>query len=114
ARCPRPAPPPLPRQRETGSPNVLWEVNAMNENRDALRVALYARVSSDHQADAGTIASQVAELRERVARDGGTLDDDACFLDDGCSGATLIRPALERLRDQVANGAIDRLYVHSP
>jgi site-specific DNA recombinase len=86
----------------------------MNENRVALCVALYARVSSDHQADAGTIASQVSELRERIARAGCTLDDDACFLDDGCSGATLIRPALERLRDQVANGVIDRLYVHSP
>ena len=35
-------------------------------------------------------------------------------MDDGYSGSTLIRPALERLRDQVAAGAIDRLYVHSP
>jgi hypothetical protein len=26
----------------------------------------------------------------------------------------LVRPALERLRDQAAAGAIDRLYVHSP
>jgi site-specific DNA recombinase len=35
-------------------------------------------------------------------------------LDDGFSGSTLVRPALERLRDRVAEGAIDRLYVHSP
>jgi site-specific DNA recombinase len=79
-----------------------------------LRVALYARVSSEQQAEARTIASQVADLKQRIAHDGCTLEDDACFLDDGVSGTTLLRPALERLRDHVANGAIDRLYVHSP
>ena len=36
------------------------------------------------------------------------------YLDDGFSGSTLLRPALERLRDRVAEGGIDRLYVHSP
>src|SRR2546428_9733584 len=36
------------------------------------------------------------------------------FLDEGYSGATLIRPALERLRDVIAAGAVDRVYVHSP
>ena len=36
------------------------------------------------------------------------------FLDEGYSGATLIRPALERLRDVVAAGSVDRLYIHSP
>jgi site-specific DNA recombinase len=36
------------------------------------------------------------------------------FLDDGYSGATLVRPALERLRDAAAAGVLDRLYVHSP
>ena len=79
-----------------------------------LRVALYARVSSEQQAEANTIASQLADLEKRIADDGLALDSDACFVDDGVSGTTLIRPALERLRDQVANGVIDRLYVHSP
>ena len=36
------------------------------------------------------------------------------FLDEGYSGATLVRPALERVRDLVAGRGIDRLYVHSP
>ena len=36
------------------------------------------------------------------------------FLDEGYSGATLVRPALERLRDVVASGSVDRRYVHSP
>ena len=79
-----------------------------------IRAAIYARVSSDQQAEAGTIASQVAELRQRAEKDGLPLEPEFCFLDDGYTGATLIRPALERLRDVAATGAIDRVYVHSP
>lgn len=75
---------------------------------------MYARVSSEQQAVANTIASQVAELRRRIAQDGCLVEDDACFLDDGVSGSTLLRPALERLRDQIALGVIDRLYVLAP
>jgi len=79
-----------------------------------IRAAIYARVSSDQQAEAGTIASQVAELRQRAEKDGLPLAPEFCFLDDGYTGATLIRPALERLRDVAATGVIDRVYVHSP
>jgi site-specific DNA recombinase len=79
-----------------------------------LRLGLYARVSSDRQAEQGTIASQLAALRARIAADGGRSDAALEFLDDGYSGGTLLRPALERLRDQAAQGALDRLYVHSP
>ena len=86
----------------------------MRPANTSVRAAIYARVSSDRQAQNATIDSQVAALRERVAQDGVSLDAELCFLDDGYSGSTLVRPALERLRDQAASGAIDRLYVHSP
>jgi site-specific DNA recombinase len=79
-----------------------------------VRHAFYARVSSDRQAEEGTIASQIAALRQRIASDQGQVEPDLEFLDDGYSGATLLRPALERLRDQAAAGALDRLYVQSP
>ena len=79
-----------------------------------IQAAIYARVSSDQQTAAHTIASQVAAWRERVALDGLVLPDPMQFLDEGYSGATLVRPALERLRDVIAAGAIERLYVHSP
>ena len=36
------------------------------------QVAMYARVSSEQQAEAHTVASQVAAVRERVAADGLT------------------------------------------
>jgi site-specific DNA recombinase len=80
----------------------------------SLRVALYARVSSQQQADANTIASQVEALQARIRADALRVTAEACFLDEGYSGSTLLRPALERLRDQAAAGTLDRLYVHSP
>jgi site-specific DNA recombinase len=79
-----------------------------------LQAAIYARVSSEHQAEANTIASQVTALRERAKADGLVVSEAMTFLDDGYSGATLVRPALERLRDTMSAGIIDRLYVHSP
>src|SRR5207244_4174384 len=56
----------------------------------------------------------VDALRQRIAEDGRTLEDELCFLDDGYSGTTFLRPALERLRDLTHCGGLDRLYVHSP
>ena len=71
--------------------------------------AIYARVSSEQQAETHTIASQVAALRERVAADGLAVSEAMQFLDEGSRGATLVRPALERLRDVIAAGSVDRL-----
>jgi site-specific DNA recombinase len=77
-------------------------------------VALYARVSSEKQAQTQTIDSQLTALRDRISADGERLLAQYEFIDRGYSGTTLIRPALERLRDAVANGEIERLYVPSP
>jgi len=76
--------------------------------------ALYARVSSDAQAQEQTIDSQVADLRNQAVQDEVSLIESNCFLDDGVSGSTLNRPALERLRDTAYVGGFQRLYVHSP
>jgi site-specific DNA recombinase len=46
---------------------------------------MYARVSSEQQAEAHTIASQVAALRERVAVDGLRVSEAMQFLDEGYS-----------------------------
>ena len=81
---------------------------------DDLRVAIYARVSSDQQTQEATIESQVHDLKTRIASDGYELEEEFCFLEDGCSGATLVRPVLEQLRDTAYHGSFDRLYVHSP
>jgi DNA invertase Pin-like site-specific DNA recombinase len=80
----------------------------------SLAVAIYARGSSDQQTDAHTIASQLSALRARVVADGFPLPDELQFIDEGYSGATLVRPGLERLRDLIAAGGVERLYGHSP
>ncbi len=77
-------------------------------------IALYARVSSERQAQAGTIESQLAALEQCITDAGEKLLDDNRFIDNGYSGATLVRPALERLRDQLVLGHIAKLYIHSP
>jgi site-specific DNA recombinase len=79
-----------------------------------VRAALYARVSSEQQAQQCTIQSQVEAIKERICADGLTLEDELCFIDDGYTGSTLMRPALERLRDIAWAGGFQRLYVHSP
>src|SRR6266436_1173583 len=79
-----------------------------------IRAAFYARVSSEQQAAAHTIESQISALSERAQSDGTPVPPERQFVDDGYSGASLIRPALDRLRDLATVGAIDRIYVHSP
>ena len=76
-----------------------------------MRAALYARVSTDQQEHEGTIQSQLAELRTRLADDG--VSDCQEFMDEGYSRDDLNRPSLDRLRDRVAEAAIDRLYVQA-
>ena len=77
-----------------------------------MRVAIYARVSTEAQEARGTIGSQVAALRERVAVEGHEVVSE--FLDDGHSGARLDRPGLDSLRDAAEAGLIDALWCLSP
>jgi site-specific DNA recombinase len=79
-----------------------------------IQSALYARVSSEQQAGSGTIQSQIAALVERARGDDTVIPLELQYVDDGFSGSTLVRPALERLRDAVYSGLIDRVYIHSP
>jgi site-specific DNA recombinase len=76
--------------------------------------AMYARVSSEQQPMAHTIASQVAALWERVTTDGLARPERMPLLDEGSRGAPWVRPALERLRELMATGAVDRLAGPAP
>src|SRR5512144_68313 len=77
-----------------------------------MRVALYARVSTESQQARGTIGSQLAVLRERVTVEGD--EPVAEFCDDGHSGARLDRPGLDALRDAAEAGLIERVWCLSP
>jgi site-specific DNA recombinase len=72
-------------------------------------VAFYARVSSEQQAQSQTIASQVAALRDYITQANEVLSPTHEFIDQGYSGSTLIRPALERLRDAAAAAEFARV-----
>jgi site-specific DNA recombinase len=75
---------------------------------------IYARVSSDKQREEHTIASQTAALRVFAQEQGFSVPDEWVIEDEGYSGATLVRPGLERVRDLVAEGQVDAVLVHSP
>ena len=76
--------------------------------------AIYARVSSARQKKDETIGSQTAALREHAAQARLEVPAEWIFEDEGHSGATLVRPALEALRDLVAQGCVDVVLVYSP
>jgi site-specific DNA recombinase len=76
--------------------------------------AIYARVSSARQREEQTIASQTAALRDYAAGAGVEVPSEWVFEDEGYSGATLIRPALERLRDLVAEVGVSLVLCYSP
>ncbi|MDX1409526.1 MAG: recombinase family protein [Saprospiraceae bacterium] len=76
--------------------------------------AIYARVSTPQQEQEATIESQVAVLEAYANEHGYTLPPEFYFLDQAVSGGTLIRPALERLRDQAAEAAFQVVLCLSP
>ena len=82
-----------------------------------MRIAIYSRVSTSHQVEHQTIDQQLDRLTAHVrahSADGWVLDPAHVFRDDGYSGATLARPALDRLRDAVKGREVDRVLVTAP
>ena len=77
-----------------------------------MKVAIYARVSTERQAERGTIGSQVAALRDQVSAAGHQLISE--FIDDGHSGTRLDRPGLDALRDAAEAGLFDAVWCLSP
>ena len=76
--------------------------------------AIYARVSSDRQKEEHTISSQTAALMEYAESHGYAVPHEWQFQDEGYSGASLIRPGLEAVRDLAAGGHIEAVLVFSP
>ena len=76
--------------------------------------AIYARVSSARQKEQETIASQTAALHTHAEQLGLEVPEQWVFCDDGYSGASLVRPGLEKLRDLVAQVPVEVVLVYSP
>ena len=79
-----------------------------------MRIAVYARVSTQNQVHQQTIEQQLDRLRSHLQGKGITLDASLVFRDDGHSGARLNRPGLDRLRDAVRERLVDRLVLTAP
>ncbi len=76
--------------------------------------AIYARVSSDRQKENHTIGSQTAALKEYAQANGYSVPPQWVFEDEGYSGALMLRPGLEALRDLAAEGQIAAALIYSP
>jgi site-specific DNA recombinase len=76
--------------------------------------AIYARVSSDQQKENHTIQSQIAALIQYAKTHEYAVPPAWQFQDEGYSGATLLRPGLEAVRDLAAAGQIAAVLVYSP
>src|SRR5437867_11225060 len=74
--------------------------------------AIYARVSSDRQKENHTIASQTSALIEYAQTHGYSVPPEWVFQDEGYSGAILVRPGLEALRDLAAEGQIAAALIY--
>ena len=79
-----------------------------------MRTAIYVRVSTVTHSQQHTIEEQVERLRASLLARGEAQADEHLFRDEGRSGATLNRPALDRSRDGVRLGDYDRILVTSP
>jgi DNA invertase Pin-like site-specific DNA recombinase len=79
-----------------------------------MSTAIYVRVSTERQTQAQTIDQQIERLRRHLAAQGEELQAEDIFRDESYSGATLNRPGLDRLRDQVKAARITHVLIVSP
>jgi site-specific DNA recombinase len=79
-----------------------------------MRVAIYARVSTQHQTQTQTIEQQLERLRAYVRQQEWELLQENIYRDDGISGANLNRPGLDQLRDRVGAREIDCIVITAP
>lgn len=79
-----------------------------------MRVAIYARVSTQRQAQAQTIDQQISRLRAHTETQGWTLEPEHIYVDEGYSGAKLNRPGLDSLRDRAALAEFDMALIAEP
>ena len=80
-----------------------------------MEIAMYVRVSTHRQQQAQTIEQQLTRLQEYTAtQPSWHLHEQHIYRDDGCSGATLNRPGLDRLRDHALLAAFEVVLLTAP
>jgi site-specific DNA recombinase len=79
-----------------------------------MRIAFYARVSTQRQAQAQTVEQQLERLKRYAEEQSWAVPVEHIFRDDGYSGASLKRPGLDRLRDRAAARNLDLVLITAP
>lgn len=77
-----------------------------------MKIAIYARVSTEKQEKQQTIQSQLQALRDFAAKNNYIVYEE--YIDEGYSGGLLDRPALDKLRDGAKNKLFEAVLMHSP
>jgi len=76
------------------------------------RIAIYVRWSTDEQGSGTTLEVQLQACQHYLQSRGWIPQDNLIFIDDGYSGSTLRRPAMDEMRQAVIDGCIDGVVVH--
>ncbi len=79
-----------------------------------MRAATYVRVSTSRQVKLQTIEQQLEIVQKYTQEKGWELAQENIFRDDGYSGTTLKRPALDALRDKARLRELEVVVVLSP
>jgi site-specific DNA recombinase len=80
-----------------------------------MEIALYTRVSTNHQQQSQTIEQQIDRLLvEVVNHPEWNLAEEHVYRDDGYTGAKLNRPGLDRLREKAAMAAFELVLITAP
>lgn len=78
-----------------------------------MRAAIYVRVSTDDQAKSGySLPDQISTCKTKLLEMG--ITDTVEYIDDGYSGEFIDRPALTRMRADMAHRRIDLVIVYDP
>lgn len=77
-----------------------------------MKIAIYARVSTEKQEKQETIQSQLQALRDFSAKNNHVIYEE--YIDEGYSGELLGRPALDKLRDSAKQKLVEAVLIHSP
>lgn len=77
-----------------------------------MRVAIYARVSTERQQKEQTIGSQIEQLEQYAKKNKYIITKR--YIDEGWSGGLLARPALDQLRDDCAKKEFEAVLISCP
>jgi len=77
-----------------------------------MRVAIYARVSTERQEKEQTIDSQIEQLEEYAKKNKHIIVQK--YIDEGWSGELLARPALDELRDDCSKNLFEAILITCP